>query len=61
MPAIHETAYPRIKPNLSPKELKELFTPNEEELILLDCKGSVANFLESAKRGHFGRNYAASP
>ena len=38
MPAIHETAYPRIKPNLSPKELKELFTPNEEELILLDCK-----------------------
>jgi hypothetical protein len=24
-------------------------------------KGSVANFLESAKRGYFGRNYAASP
>ncbi len=38
MPAIHETAYPRIKPNLSPKELKELFTPTEEELFLLDSK-----------------------
>lgn len=38
MPAIHETAYPRIKPNLSSKELKEVFTPTEEELFLLDSK-----------------------
>src|SRR5438477_11482335 len=38
MPAIHETAYPRMKPNLSHKELKEIFTPTEEELILLDSK-----------------------
>lgn len=38
MAAIHETAYPRIKPNLSHKELKEIFTPTEEELILLDSK-----------------------
>jgi hypothetical protein len=38
MSAIHETAYPRIKPNLSPKELKEVFTPTEEELSLLDSK-----------------------
>ena len=38
MAAIHETAYPRIKPNLSHKELKEIFTPTEEELILLKLK-----------------------
>lgn len=38
MSAIHETAYPRIKPNLSPKELKEVFTPTEEELSLLNSK-----------------------
>lgn len=38
MAAIHETAYPRIKPNLSIKELKELFTPTEEELLLLSSK-----------------------
>lgn len=36
MAAIHETAYPRIKPNLSHKEIKEVFTPTEEELALLD-------------------------
>jgi hypothetical protein len=38
MAAIHETAYPRIKPNLNHKELKEIFTPTEEELLLLDLK-----------------------
>ena len=38
MAAIHETAYPRIKPNLSHQELKEIFTPTEEELFLLDSK-----------------------
>ncbi len=38
MAAIHETAYPRIKPNLSHKELIELFTPTPEELILLNSK-----------------------
>jgi TnpA family transposase len=38
MAAIHETAYPRIKPNLSHKELKEIFTPTDEELTLLDSK-----------------------
>ncbi len=38
MAAIHETAYPRIKPNLTYKELKEIFAPNEEELILLDSR-----------------------
>lgn len=38
MAAIHETAYPRIKPNMSHHELKEIFTPSEEELALLNRK-----------------------
>jgi hypothetical protein len=38
MAAIHETAYPRVKPNFSQKELKEIFTPTEEELFLLKIK-----------------------
>jgi TnpA family transposase len=38
MAAIHETAYPRIKPNLSHKELKEIFTPLMEEIVFLDSK-----------------------
>ncbi len=38
MAAIHETAYPRIKPHLSPKELKELFTLTTEEIDLLNTK-----------------------
>ena len=38
MAAIHETAYPRIKPNLTYKELKEIFSPTKEELILLDSR-----------------------
>lgn len=38
MAAIHETAYPRIKPNLSRKELKEIFTPTPDELFLLNSK-----------------------
>jgi len=37
MAAIHETAYPRIKPNLNQKELGELFAPSPEELLLLDA------------------------
>lgn len=38
MAAIHETAYPRVKPNFSQKELKEIFIPTEEELLLLNIK-----------------------
>jgi hypothetical protein len=37
MAAIHETAYPRIKPNLTKEELKEIFAPTEEELVLLNA------------------------
>lgn len=38
MTAIHETAYPRIKPHLSLKEFKEIFAPTGEELDLLNTK-----------------------
>lgn len=38
MAAIHETAYPRIKPNLNHRELKEIFTPTEDEISLLNSK-----------------------
>ncbi|MFN9966222.1 MAG: DUF4158 domain-containing protein, partial [Lysobacteraceae bacterium] len=32
MPQIHETAYPRIKPDLSPRELEETYSLTREEL-----------------------------
>ena len=38
MAAIHETAYPRIKPVFTQKELIEVFKPNDTELLLLDTK-----------------------
>ena len=38
MAAIHETAYPRLKPSLSPRELLEIFAPTDEEFMLLDSK-----------------------
>lgn len=38
MAAIHETAYPRIKPNLTNQELKEIFTPTEEEISFMNSK-----------------------
>ncbi|MBS0351531.1 MAG: DUF4158 domain-containing protein [Proteobacteria bacterium] len=36
MTVIHETAYPRIKPIFSAKELQELFTPTEDKVALLN-------------------------
>ena len=42
MAAIHETAYPRIKPNLSHKELKDIFTPQEAEISLLNSKTKIS-------------------
>lgn len=42
MAAIHETAYPRIKPNLSHKELREIFTPQKEEMSLLNLKTKIS-------------------
>lgn len=35
MAAIHETAYPRIKPNLSHKEQQEIFTPTVVSVIIM--------------------------
>jgi len=34
--AIHETAYPRIRSNVTDKELVELYTPTEEQLSFAD-------------------------
>ena len=36
MAAIHETAYPRLKPSFNAKELNMLFSPTEEEMDFLD-------------------------
>jgi TnpA family transposase len=35
MVAIHETAYPRLKPSFTPKELIEVFLPTDEELLFI--------------------------
>jgi len=32
MSSVHETAYPRFKPNLTDQELAEIYTPSLEEL-----------------------------
>ena len=34
MPAMHETAYPRLKEGVTPTELAEVYTPTAEELAL---------------------------
>ena len=34
MPAVHETAYPRLKEGVTPTELAEVYTPTAEELAL---------------------------
>lgn len=34
MTTLHETAYPRLKPDPTPRELAELYTPTQEEQIL---------------------------
>jgi TnpA family transposase len=34
VPSIHETAYPRLKSSITPKELERYYTPNQEELAL---------------------------
>ena len=43
MPAIHETAYPRVKPYFSEKELDEVFTLSDVELQWLDQKTKLNN------------------
>jgi hypothetical protein len=36
MTAIHETAYPRMKPAFSAKELNKIFAATEDEMVLLN-------------------------
>src|SRR6516162_1674604 len=46
MTAVHETAYPRIRSDLSDKELKDLYSPTPEDLAFIDrsTKSTVAAF-----------------
>ena len=46
MTAIHETAYPRIRSNLSDKDLAELYTPTPDDLAFIErsTQSSVAAF-----------------
>jgi hypothetical protein len=46
MTAIHETAYPRIRSNLSEHELQTLYTPTPDELTFMHrtMKSTVAAF-----------------
>jgi hypothetical protein len=45
VPSVQDTAYPRLKTNLSPKELAAIYTPTEDELELAArvTKGHVAH------------------
>ena len=45
MASIHETAYPRIKPVFTTKELVEIFKPSDSELLLLDSNTKKANII----------------
>jgi len=36
VPSIHETAYPRLKHNPSPRELADIYTPTKDEMALAD-------------------------
>ncbi len=49
MPAIHETAYPHVKPYFSKKELDEVFKLSDVEIQWLDQKTKLNN---SASRLH---------
>ena len=46
MTTIHETAYPRIRSNLSDKELEEIYTPTSDDLACIHrlTKSTVAAF-----------------
>ena len=42
MTTLHETAYPHLKPDLTERELAELYTPTEAERVLVaggECLG----------------------
>lgn len=35
MGSLHETAYPRLRSSVTPKELRQYYTPNDDELKLI--------------------------
>src|ERR1039458_7968818 len=37
MSNIHETAYPRFKPELTQRELDDIYTPSQDELTFARC------------------------
>jgi len=41
MVAIHETAYPRLKPNLTQQELVQNFLPSKNEITLLKASTNI--------------------
>ena len=43
MTAIHETAYPRLKPNPDEYELKQNFFPTTQEIELLNASFELKN------------------
>lgn len=47
MAAIYQTAYPRIKSDITPNELGDVYTPTDEDLefALRHCKRTGAAFL----------------
>ena len=42
MTTLHETAYPHLKPDLTERELAELYTPTEAELVLVGLSDALA-------------------
>ena len=43
MTTLHETAYPSLKPDPTPRELAELYTPTEDEKLLAAGYPHAAN------------------
>src|SRR5208337_202556 len=39
MSSVHETAYPRFKPELTQRELDDIYTPSKDELAFAQCNG----------------------
>jgi hypothetical protein len=50
MAAIHETAYPRLKPNPDEQELKQNFLPTQAEIALLKTNTSERSPHRQRKR-----------
>ncbi|MCD6027275.1 MAG: transposase [Solimicrobium sp.] len=61
MSSVHETAYPRCKPELTQQELEDIYTPSEEEMKFarryardIPARLFIINFLKTVQRlGYF--------